>query len=300
MNFEPFYTRCQELPDKDRKWVDGFYSTVLRTFDDEEPQFQNHVMICSLFCGDHGGVSKAQYYRRRIFVRMLYDWLYEQGYVTRDTLEYVYSLRLSDVVTDYELSRYYFKNLDEALDFVALVGRANGLDSEDDMLNIKTIVILAWNGLESPEMASIKKRHLNEVNGTVVIGEKTLHIEPKYMRVLCKFANIEMHRAFPSCRQQLYVESEYLMRSSRQSCMTPNNIRCAIWRFNDIADSYGRELSIPHIRRNGVFCKVFESTDERSVNTLVQEVTGCDTAFAYGYKEFYTRWKRWTIGDDEN
>lgn len=298
MNFEPFYTRCQQLPDKDRQWVDVFYKTVVEVFDEDEPQFQNPDRICRLFYGKSKSVSKAQYYRKRMLVRLFYDWLLEQGAVKQSTVDSVYALQLQDVITDYEISRYYFRSLDEVLDFVTRVGERQGLNSPDDMLNFKSIVILTWYGLDLSELLSIKKRDLDRANNTLTINEKNLQITTKYMNILCRFADIDLHRGFPSQKQQVYVSSPYLMRSSKQSRMNPNNIQCAIRRFNTVASDYGYELSILNMRKNGVFWRVYESAETKTVNSLIQELIGCDTAFAFGYKELYERWKSSKIGDD--
>ena len=77
-------------------------------------------------------------------------------------------------------------------------------------------------------------------------------------------------------------------------------MQCAIRRFNTIAADYDHEISVLNLRKNGVFIRVYDSSDDKTVNTLIQEITGCDTAFAVGYKEFYERWKRYAIGDDES
>lgn len=300
MNFESFYTLCQQLPEKDRQWVDVFYKTVIEVFDEEHPQFQNPDRICKLFYGKSASISKAQYYRKRNLVRMFYDWLYQQGAIDKQVVEDVYSLQLKDVVTDYELSHYYFKDLDDALGFVTKVGAVKGLNEPNDMLNFKVIVILTWYGAELQELLSIKKSNLDRVNCTVTVGDKVLHLTTEYMNILCRFADIDLHKGFPSQKQQIYVTSQYLMRSSKQSCMSPNNVQCAIRRFNTIAADYDHEISVLNLRKNGVFRRVYDSSDDKTVNTLIQEITGCDTAFAVGYKEFYERWKRYAIGDDES
>ena len=86
MNFAPFYERCQQLPESDKRWADAFCETVNKIFDGDETQFTNHSLICRLFYGKGKSVSKAQYYRKRKLVRMFYEWLYEQGLVQKDTL----------------------------------------------------------------------------------------------------------------------------------------------------------------------------------------------------------------------
>lgn len=297
MNFEPFYTQCQQLPEKDRKWVDAFYRTVTGVFDEEHPEFQNPDRICRLFYGKGTSISKAQYYRKRNLVRMFYDWLYQQGAIDKQLVEDVYKLQLKDVVTDYELSHYYFKDIDDVLGFVSKVGAVKGLNEPNDMLNFKTIVILTWYGADLQEMLSIQKSDLNRDSHTVTAGNKVLNLTAECMDILCRFADIDIHKGFPSQKQQVYAASPYLMRSSKQAHMNPNNVQCAVRRFNLVAADYGHEISILNLRKNGIFRQVYDSSDGKTVNTLIQEITGCDTAFAVGYKEFYERWKHYMIGD---
>lgn len=299
MNFEPFYERCQQLSENDKQWVDTFFATVIELFDVENPQFEDFGLICGLFYGKGKSVSKAQYYRKRKLVRLFYEWLYEQGIVKQSIVQEVHSLRLGDVVTDYELSHYFFKDLDDVLNFVHIVGQSQGLGEYDDLLNIKTIVILSWYQTELYQLQELHKSSLQIETNTVLVGEKQIQLTTEHFNILKRFAELDVHRGFPSQRQQIYMSSPFLMRSSKQISLSPNNIQKAMQRFNLIAVEYGKELSILNLRRNGIFSQVYTSGDEKTANTLIQELTGCDTAFAFGYKEFYERWKRLITGGGE-
>lgn len=300
MNFNSFYERCQQLPENDRRWADTFCATVSDVFGGDEPDFENISLICQLFYGKGKGVSKAQYYRKRKFVRLFYEWLHEQGLVSQDILEKVCSLRLGDVVTDYELTHYYFKNLDGALDFVHAVGVATGLGEYDDLLNIKAVVILSWYQVSLNELQELRKSALQLDTCTVLVGEKRIQLTLDHFNILKRFAELDVHRGFPSRKQQIYMSSPFLMRSARQVSLNPNNIQKAIQRFNSVAVKHGKELSVLNLRRNGIFSQVYAAGNEKTANTLIQELTGCDTAFAVGYKEFYEKWKQFIIGGDEN
>ena len=299
MNFDPFYERCQQLPENDKRWTDAFCATVSDVFIGDEPNFESLGLICRLFYGKGKSVSKAQYYRKRKFVHLFYEWLYEQGVVQQDTLDKVYSLRLGDVVTDYELTHYYFENLDDALDFVRAVGISQGLGGYDDLLNIKSIVILSWYQVDLMELQELHKSALQPETHTVLVGEKQIKLKIEHFNILKRFAELDMHRGFPSQKQQIYMSSPFLMRSAKQVSLSPNNIQKAMQRFNSVAVEHGKELSILNLRRNGIFSMVYASRDAKTANTLIQELTGCDTAFAFGYKEFYERWKCLITGGGE-
>lgn len=299
MIFEPFYERCQQLPENDKRWIDTFCATIADVFGDDEPNFENFGLVCRLFYGKGKSVSKAQYYRKRKFVHLFYEWLYEQGTVHKDTLNRVYSLRLGDVVTDYELAHYYFENLDDALDFVRTVGITQGLGNYDDLLNIKAIVILSWYQVELSQLQELHKSALRPETHTVFVGEKQIQLTIEHFDILKRFADLDVHRGFPSQKQQIYMSSPFLMRSAKQISLSPNNIQKAVQRFNSVAVEHGKELSILNLRRNGIFSQVYAAGDEKTANTLIRELTGCDTAFAFGYKEFYERWKHLMIGGGE-
>lgn len=295
MNLSIFYDECQSLPDNERQWVDVFYRTVVDVFGEENQDFANLHKVCLLFYGKGSSLSKAQYYRKRKLICKLYDWLVSQGAVSEQFAQKVRSLKLQDVVSDSELYRYYFQNLDGALDFVRVVGQLEGMGEYDDLLNIKTIVILTWYQVDLSELQSLHKSDLRLETHTVLVGEKEIQLSVDHFNILKRFADLDVHKGFPSQKQQIYVTSSFLMRSAKQTSLNPNNIQKAIQRFNSIAVDHGKELSILNLRRNGIFSHVYTSGDEKTANTLIQELTGCDTAFAFGYKEFYERWKRLII-----
>ena len=300
MNFDPFYERCKQLPENDKRWAGTFCETVAYLFSEDEPNFKDVGLICRLFYGKGKSVSKAQYYRKRKFVYLFYEWLCEQGVVQQETLDQVYALRIGDVVTDYELTHYYFENLDGALDFVRAVGMSQDLGDYDDLLNIKSIIILSWYQVELSQLQELHKSALQPETHTVLVGEKQIQLTIEHFNILKRFAELDVHKGFPSQKQQIYLSSPFLMRSAKQISLSPNNIQKAIQRFNSVAVEYGKELSILNLRRNGIFSRVYAAGDEKTANTLIQELTGCDTAFAFGYKEFYERWKRLITGGGES
>ena len=299
MNLSIFYDECQTLPDNERQWVDVFYRTVIDVFGEENQNFANLSKVCLLFYGKSSTLSKAQYYRKRNLIRKLYDWRVKQGAVSENFAQKVYDLKLQDVVSDGELYRYYFQDLDSALDFVRVVGQSEGLSEYDDLLNIKAIVILTWHQVDLSELQELHKSALQLETHTVLVGEKQIQLTIEHFNILKRFAELDVHRGFPSQKQQIYMSSPFLMRSAKQVSLSPNNIQKAIQRFNSVAVEHGKELSILNLRRNGIFSQVYAAGDEKTANTIIQELTGCDTAFAFGYKEFYERWKRLITGGGE-
>lgn len=300
MDLSAFYEECQKLPDNERQWVDVFYKTVIEVFGENNQSFEEYDKVYRLFYGNSSTLSKAQYYRKRNLVRKLYDWLSAQGSVSEDFCKKVNKLELKDVVSGVELYHYYFKNLDEALNFIALVGSSKNMGRFDDLLNIKSVVILSWYQISLNEICELRKSDLHSDDSTICVGGKRIPIEKKYFDILKRFAELDVHDGFPTHKKQIYMTSHYLMRSARQISLNQNNIQKSLQRFNTIAVEYGKELSVLNLRRNGIFSQVYTSQSTKTPSVLIQELTGCDTAFAFGYKEFYEKWRQFVIGGDEN
>ena len=289
MDFTPFYEKCKELPENDRKWATVFCRNVDEVFGNSDAQLHNIDKVCALFYGYGNGLSKAQYYRKRKLVLMLYSWLLENGRIDRETYEKVATLRLEDVVRAEELNRYYFKSLDSALGFVSVVARVNGLSPDDDLLNIKSLVILLWHGVDLSDIINIKKKDVSETG--VVIGGNIVAIDEKYSSILAEFATTDIHNGFPSGKTQDYLPSSYLFRSSKTAQMSTNNINCMLRRFNEEAKRYGHVLSVVALKQNGAFCRVKESGED--VKSKLSEILRCNhRAELYGYVHLYQGWKK--------
>ena len=298
MDLSAFYDECQSLPDNERQWVDVFYRTVIDTFDEDPQDFADLRKVSQLFYGKRASLSKAQYYRKRNLIRRLYHWLAAHGVVDDEIVEIVDGLKLQDVVSDRELYRYYFKDLDAVLDFVRMVGLSKGLGEYDDVLNIKAIIILTWHQISLSEMVALHKHDLCADSCSIFAGTRQVQLQPRYFEILQRFAELDRHKGFPSGKQQDYMSSSFLLRSARQEALNADSVHKVFRRFNTVSVDYGKELSILNLRRNGVFDQVNKSPNDKSANARIQELLGCDTAFAFGYKEFYERWKQFIAGGD--
>lgn len=298
MDLSAFYDECQSLPANERQWVDAFFHTVIDTFGEDPQNFADLQKVCLLFYGKRASLSKAQYYRKRNLIRRLYHWLAVHEAVDDDFVQKVETLKLQDVVSDSELYRYYFKDLDEVLDFVRVVGLSKGLGEYDDLLNVKTIIILTWHQVGLSEMVALHKHDLRDDSCSIIAGAKQIQLQPKYFEILQRFAVLDRHKGFPSQKQQDYMSSPFLIRSARQEMLNADSVHKVLRRFNNVSVEHGKELSILNLRRNGVFDQVNKSTNDKSANARIQELLGCDTAFAFGYKEFYERWKQLIAGGD--
>lgn len=299
MDFTPFYEKCKELPENDRRWAAAFCHDVDDVFGGNDTQLHNIDKICSLFYGRGSGLSKAQYYRKRKLVLMLYSWLLENGRIDPKLYDAVAALKLEDVVRVEELNRYYFKSLDSAIGFVSVVAAANGLSQDHDLLNVKALIILLWHGIDLNDIVNIRKKDVSEIG--VVIGDELVEIDKKYASILIEFATTDIHNGFPSGKVQDYLPSSYLFRSSRVAQMSANNVNCMLRRFNEVAELYGHTLSVVALKKNGIFCRVHESKDERSLSARMREVVQCNhRAELYEYVHLYQGWEKKFDGLDSS
>lgn len=292
MNLDPFCTMCTSTQGKDQKWAEAFCGALDQLFDDE--CFEDMRKVCFLFYGKGNGLSKAQYYRKRKYIIQLYGWLCDQQKVSRHFYEKVVSLKLEDVVSEDELSLYYFKDLPSLLAYIKLVGALLGMRERDDMLLVEAIAILSWYGVEISEMAELRKTDLCNTNITIR-GERcrTVNVDVNSSELLKAFADAKSYRSFPAQRELSYKPSSFLFRSDRSSKSTENAIRCVLKRFNAEAKDSGKLLSVIALKKNGTYCEVLKQANDsdEAVNAIIKEIYGCDKFIAFGYAKFYRRWK---------
>lgn len=302
MNLEQFCAQCKSTEGKDRRWAEAFCETLDGLFDDNN--FEDMGKVCSLFYGKGTGLSKAQYYRKRKYVIALYDWLRDCGAVSEEFAKRVVSLKIEDVVSEDELSLYYFRNLDSLLGYIRLVGLTFGMRENDDLLIVKSIAILSWHGVDLDEIVTIRKSDLKVGDKTLPLyGEnpRTIQLEDEHFKILTAFAESKTYRSFPARRESSYQPSAYLFRSDKQDRLTSNSLRCTLKRFNFEAKEVGQLLSVIAMKKNGIFCEVLKRsrTSDETVNSIILDICGCDKFVAFGYTRFYSRWEARFYSNEE-
>lgn len=290
MNLEPFFAKCEVLPEPDRRWAVAFCKTLDGVFDDE--CFEDLARVSTLFYGNGNGLSKAQYYRKRKLVVDFYQWLLEQNVVDEAFVAKICSLKLDDIVTDKELTTYYFASLDAALSFITQIGIMHGLGRPRDLLTIKSIAILSWYQFAPSDMVKMLKSDIDAEARTIHTRDGDAIILPsKYIDILQMFAETDVHKGFPNQKIQIFQPSFFLFRSSRQPQMTTNNIDCYLKRFN--AETMGTQLlGLTALRKNGTMERIHNMENSgQTINSIVQSLIGSDRAMAFGYARFYRAWR---------
>ena len=295
MDYKPFRTMCDSLPTQTQKAADNFCNSLPYMFPDDT--FMMPRRVYALLSGSRARViGRSNFYRRKKLTVLFYNWLLEQGLVDPRFVEWVSSLKLEFVVASREMDFRYYKSLDDVLGFITKVGASTGLGGYGDLLGLKSIVILAWHGVETSEMLKMQKADIDVGSSAVLISgdhTRTVVIPEKYLDILRYYATEDIHRGFPSGKKQVYRPSPFLFRAARLEKLDFENLHGLVNRFNDKARKYGRELSLPQLHRNGIFARVLEQDDgEKSINELIIKVSGCDKFLASELSRVYLMWKQ--------
>ena len=293
MDFEPFRIMCDSLPTQTRKCADGFCDSLPEVFPDDVFMIPDRVY--TLFCGHGFVVGRSHFYRRRKLTLLLYNWLLEQGLVDPRFVKWISSLTIENIIALREMDVMYYKDLDDALGYISWIGGFTGLGGYGDLLNLKSIVILTWYGVNTAEMLEIQKDDLDVGKRAVLIrGDhaRAVVLPEKYFDMLRYYATEDLHRGFPSGKKQTYLPSPFLFRAEKIEKLGCENIHGLIARFNIEAKRFGRVIRLPQLRRNGIFASVLERDDgKKSVNVLIMEVSGCDKFLASELSRVYEYWK---------
>ena len=291
MNYSSFLHRCEKkFPNED--CLSAIVARFQAVFSDG--RYEDDSRIRDLFyVGDT--VGKSQFYRMKNFVKEFYVWIYEQNCITADQVEAVNNISLEDIVAVEEVEKKYFRDLDDVLDFVGVVGGMYNLRDINDMLMIKSIVVLSWFGVEVSSMTNIRKIDVCYDTKTVIINERPhITIPDKYFDILHRQAVVDEYRGFPSGKKQVCIDSPYLMRTFRSAKMDRTMIAQAIRRFNSISsDLFDREISTTALKHNGVFERMRTLEDQRSaaLTLALKEIAGKDRHAAFWYKTMYKKWR---------
>ncbi len=288
MDYSLFFTRYKDMSYEKQSAARSIAKKVWMVSDPEN--FLSKDTVASLFFL-RGQVGKSGFFAKKSIIVEFYEWLKEQGVANDGIIEYVKSLRYDDVIQSYDIQHHYFRSLDEVLDFVSQVGVARGVVSSKCLLDYKALVILLWAGLSTEEIASLETDDLINETCSVKINGKSIHIDPKHYDVLMEFANTRVHMTVGG-QERTYLPSRYVFKSSVSSeKRTQNAIRLMVKNFNDMVIG-DKELSIPCLSANGVFCRVREAAKDskKSVARIIAEEAGCNRMAAAAYAKMYQKW----------
>lgn len=306
MDFQPFREQCETLSDYDRKTVGKLCDRIDQVFGDSEELFNNDEAIRALLLSKSGKTSKASFFAYKKVAVLFYQWLYDNGKISEDTLIKVKNVRYNQAVLDSVIAEYYFESLDSALGFIDVVGSANGT-FPNDLLDVKTLVILLWHDVSPEDIVGIKKIDVLSPAASKSIqirnadGTRDVTIDPKYINILRLFAQLSYKRnyianSYTESRDNQYVPSAYLMRSNTRDSWEVSNVYNCIYRFNTVARSFGKTLDAACLRRNGKCWKVYEDVKKTGeLSKSLKQVLRLNPQRTYEFKAIYLSWEKYYI-----
>ena len=252
------------------------------------------------YSSDKSGLSKSQFYKLKKIVTLFYQWLNKKRVVSRAVVNFVDNIKLEDVISVNEISICYYRNLDEVINFISMVGRKKGLSGDDDLLNIKCVSVLAWHGIRIQQMPDLLLSDMRDDSFSIEVsnqnGKHSSVYLDKYYGHIKRLSLITEYRGFPSGKLERLPSSEFLFKSPRNDFLSANGISHLIERFNQEAYVlFNKKISLSALYRNGVLFKMYELEKERGLDiskgSLVKELIDCDRPFAFGYAKLFGKWK---------
>lgn len=292
MDYTGIRQKLKELYPQE-KYMDSIVDNFASVFSDE--RFDDLTRVGKIFCVNKSVISRSQFYRIHPYVVTIYIYLYDAQLSDHGTLDRVKSLRMSDISTTNNVGEAYFADLSSLLSRVDQVGSFYDMSSKYDQIMLKSVVILAWHGLSSAEIAKVRKSDIRD--GEVLrCDEPPVKVADEYLDVLKRCADTVSYHAFPSGKLVNCATSPYLLRTSHGH-FDEEKIKQLVKRFNDVAKiKIERVLNLANIRRNGVFHSLFEMEREgKTVNfrnpDVMMLIKTRDFEVADWYQQAYTEWK---------
>ena len=303
MNFEPFYERCKSLGEKYKTDVAYVCNVAGGIF--ESGGYDDAYNIKQLFRSDTSKGSGTFFYRRHRVVIMFYEWLFDNGAVLQETVNYVKSMKPLDAILDEDLSRYYFRDIDECLRFVEVVCAQSGASLQSGAaIPMKSIVILLWHGVNLSDIPDIKKGDLDVERKTVEIHGKntrTIQLNDEEVSVLSEMASRNRFGSMGSGYVMNYCSSPFLFRTPSSGQTNYNSLFHLVKKFNGLAgDRFRQEIRPPALIKNALFCKTLEG--EKSgvkPDSFIRKELGCSPSTAFRYAQTYYWWRSMYVKEEE-
>lgn len=217
-----------------------------------------------------GGVSKALYYSIKSHIKALSEY---------------YSVKIEipsyKEVLDSLVIVSMYKSLDSILNFINTVE----LDKTRDLLNIKKIVILGWNGLSLDEIALLKYENIINENDKYFISlTKKINITENEYNILIKGGK-KNGLVFTSTR-------------GLPKSITSNTLAASLKNFNNLINGTGKAILFRDLRKNALFVEVYkdeivygELFESAKLRKAIKSKFNCGEKNAFGFAQEYEKWK---------
>lgn len=238
--------------------------------------------------GSKANISKTKFFETRRLLVNFFTWLNSQGLVGSEIIDELRSLYISELIERADLFSVNFRDenqLDERI--CAAAGGAS-----DAVLNIRSLALLYWHGVQVSSVPYIKKEDVDLKNTSIFINRENrkIIVSKNAAKVLSNFAVKDEVKGFPGGNRMVYMPSQYLFRSAFSPKTNLRNISNLLHHFNEcLSDKDKLFLSPVVLRRNGLFVKVHNSnSDDISAVTMIKNDSDLKIFMLY-----YNKWKQY-------
>lgn len=292
MNYEPFFDEMQQKKPKDTilSALRGRVEALFGGSSNASPDDRDN--IAKLFAGARGGLSASLASQTKTYVTELYRWLEQRGEVSQETLEYVESLTVDDVMEFSDLEFSYFGSLDSVLDFIELVCSTGVFLREKEKNNVIAIAILAWYGVDAAEASNLTVEDLSDEYCSVAVANEMLPLSDEHYKLL---------KLNALGGRVKIAESDRLLVNRKKEDMTPAKIRETLKNFNAHSSQFGKVLRYTDIFRSGLMSRARECTERTgedprdAIRTLRPGISKYEV---YRTMKLYRRWSE-TFADEQ-
>ena len=193
----------------------------------------------------------------------------------------------------------YFRSLDEALNFIDSIGERtlNTYNPYTDLVIIKSIVVLGWNGLSSKEIVSLPKTNVSPCTNdfcVVSVGNKKIELSGSAASAIFNLRYLEEYNGLPSGKKRILSgDSLFLFRptSPTRERIDESYIIQALKRFNKLTNE--RSIIFRNLRKNALFVKIKEDRTNKKPIEKIMDIMKCSFNIALNYLPQYLQWEKY-------
>lgn len=269
-----------------------------------EEVFSSKTSLCYLFVAPGKGASasrKCIKYTKEVLIHMI-EALAENNIISYAKKEQM-MLQINNITVRDVLSQTmkvtYFKTLDDVITFIDKIGEikfaqlclkyryATPYNKEKDLLDIKTICVLAWHGISNRSMAEFKISNLQTIYSKY-------NIEEKWQLLINNYCNATSLRVLNSAKTRSLDKNDYLFRGKVSLHYTNTQIDKEINNFNDTCLSLDSPhlLSVADLKTNGILARIYNASkrDKEKARKLIVSTNDFVSSERYNYLEKYNVW----------
>ncbi len=206
-----------------------------------------------------------------------------------------------------------YKDLPSLLGIIDKAGHSKleNYDPDQDLLNIKALVILGWRGIPQDNVVQIKKQDINRKAGgyQITTNKGDFNIAESDYEVLIRLSTLSEYRGFPTGKPVVLKENaDFLFRAgnskSAGDAMPVNSITKLLEKFSNSLRNKGYAIVYRYLRKNALFSELYEELksikEPISLAEQIQKKFNCEYHAALGYKTEYNLWKAKYHGDSRH